>query len=97
MYQNLPLTLNLLANLNEYESSQVVDKVIGIARGMDDEDDTFDKWFKPDFQVIEIAPEDKMIAKELPTSYYIRNDSIVLSFPGEVPCAYVFSKAVERM
>jgi len=91
-----PHCLNSLANLNEYESSRVVDKVIGITREMAD-DETFHQWFKPDFQIINIESEDRMIAKELPTSYYIRNDSVVQTFQGEIPCAFLFSKIVENM
>lgn len=91
-----PHCLNSIANLNEYERLNVVDKVIGITRRKDNNRD-FNKWFNPTFAVIEIAPNEKMIAKELPTSYYIRNDSIIHIFQGEIPCAFVFSKIIAEI
>lgn len=89
-----PHCLNSIANINEYEKLKVVDKVIGITRKKINHDD-FNQWFNPKFTIIEIATEKKMIAKELPTSYYIRNDSIIQIYQGEMPCAFLFDKVIE--
>lgn len=84
-----PHCLNSVANLNQYEELKVVDKVIGIARGQMENED-FNRWFSPAFRIIEMPQGNKPIAKELPTSFYIKNDSIIEIFQGEIPCAYLF-------
>lgn len=91
-----PHCLNSIANLNEYEKAGVVDKVIGVARRKS-EDNDFNSWFKSNFTIVEISPDEKMIAKELPTSYYIRNDSVIQVFQGEIPCAFLFAKIIKQM
>ena len=92
-----PHCLNSIANLNEYERLRIVDKVVGVARSKNDDNMEFNKWFNTQFQIIEIAPDKKMIAKELPTVFYIRNDSIVHVFQGEVPCAFLFDQIVRKL
>ena len=58
-----PYCLNSIANLNEYESAGIVDKVIGITRGNAHDEKDFQQWFRPKFQIVNLSPEQKMIAK----------------------------------
>lgn len=89
-----PYCLNSIANLNEYENAGVVDKVIGITRGNINDEKAFQQWFRPKFQIINLPQGGKMVAKDLPTSYFIKNDSVILTYHGEIPCAFLFSKII---
>jgi hypothetical protein len=88
-----PHCLNSIANLKEYESSGVVDKVIGLAWGDSVVGNKFNERFNPNFSVENISMEKlSHLTTKFPTAYYIRNDSIVMEVSGELPCAYLFAK-----
>lgn len=91
-----PHCLNSIANLNQYEKLKVVDKVIGIAKKKDD-NKLFEHWFEPEFRIKEIEPSEKMITKDFPTSFYIRNDSVIKVIKGELPCALIFADEIENL
>jgi len=88
--------LNSIANLNNYESDGAVDKVLGITSGSEQEYSLFREKFSPTFQIINTPGKIQELAKELPTSYYIRNDSIMIDFSGEIPCSVVFSELINK-
>ncbi len=86
-----PHCLNSIANLNEYNRLHLADKIIGINRETLTDSVGFEHWFSPSFQIIK---SDKSVAKELPTVYYIRNDSIITALSGELPSAFIFSEII---
>lgn len=86
-----PHCLNSIANLNEYNRLHLADKILGINRETLTDSVGFEHWFSPSFQIIK---SDKAITKELPTLYYIRNDSIITTIIGELPSAFIFSEII---
>ncbi len=85
-----PHCLNSIANLKEYEQSGAVDKVIGLALGDSIVEKKFMEIFKPNFTVKNYSKKLLRLTNNFPTAYYIRNDSIVMEFLGELPCSYIF-------
>ncbi len=86
-----PHCLNSIANLKEYEQSGVVNKVIGLALGDSILERKFVEIFKPNFTIKNHSKELLRLTKNFPTIYYVRNDSIIMEFSGELPCSYVFN------
>jgi len=91
-----PHCLNSIANLKEYTKSGVVDKVIGLAFGDSISEKKFTETFEPNFPIKNYSNELLRLTNNFPTVYFIRNDSIVVEFSGELPCSYVFSKTILR-
>ncbi len=88
-----PHCLNSIANLQQYETSGVVDKVIGLAIEDTIAERKFLQFFKPQFPIKNI-PGNRLtqLTKHFPTSYIIRNDSLVNILPGELPTAFHLKK-----
>jgi hypothetical protein len=89
-----PHCLNSIANLKEYEQSGVVDKVVGLALGDSIVGTEFAKEFKPNFPIKNCSKELLRLTKEFPTAYYLKNDSVVMVFSGELPCSYILAKSI---
>ena len=85
-----PHCLNSIANLKEYEQSGIVDKVIGLALGDSIIEKKFTEIFKPNFIIKNYSKELLRLTNNFPMAYYIRNDSVVMEFSGELPCSYLF-------
>ncbi len=90
-----PHCLNSIANLNNYETSRVVDRVIAIAKGDAQAETHFREQFNPTFRIINNAKGLKSLTKDFPKSFYIVRDSIIVDFAGELPCPQVFSAAIQ--
>jgi len=88
-----PHCLNSIANLKEYEQSGVVDKVIGLALGDSIIEKKFTEIFKPNFTIKNCSKELLRLTSNFPTVYYVRNDSIIMEFSGELPCSYLFNQS----
>lgn len=92
-----PHCINSMGNIEQFEKFNVVDKVIGL--GVYDEDDTkdFRKVLMPSFCVTNYTFEQiANLTLEFPTTYFIRNDSIVDVIKGEVPSAYFYMKEASK-
>ena len=85
-----PHCLNSMANLKEYEQSGVVDKVIGLALGDSIIEKQFAEIFKPNFTIKNYSKELLRLTNNFPMAYYVRNDSVIMEFSGELPCSYLF-------
>ncbi len=88
-----PHCMNSIANLKEYVPAKAVDRVIAVAVGDSVDEALFRQEFKPNFSIV----TDKSVLKltnDFPKAYYIRHDSLITSFAGELPCAKVFKKAM---
>lgn len=90
-----PHCLNSIANLNLYEKKGVVDKVIGIAAGDEDEYAEFVSRFSPEFTIMKSSERIGELTDEYPKAFYVRNDSLMVDFSGEMPCAEVLSAMIE--
>ena len=88
-----PHCLNSIANLKEYEQSGAVDKVIGLALGDSIIEKEFTEIFKPNFPIKNYSKELLHLTRTFPIAYYVRNDSIVMKFSGELPCSYMFKSS----
>jgi len=87
-----PSCLNSIANLKEYEQSGVVDKVVGLALENPVAEEKFIEIFKPNFSITNCSKELLLrITTNLPTAYYIKNDSVMMALSGELPCGFLFN------
>jgi uncharacterized membrane protein YphA (DoxX/SURF4 family)/thiol-disulfide isomerase/thioredoxin len=93
-----PHCMNSIENLKQYESFGVVDKVIGLALEDSVAEQEFKKIFKPDFS-IQNYPAKKFfrLTNSFPVAYYIKNDSVIRKFSGELPCAYVMQTIMREI
>jgi len=88
-----PHCLNSIENLKQYETSGVVDKVIGIAVENSVAEKQFKEIFKPEFSIKNYPPKIFFrLTNTFPTVYYIKNDSVMAVLSGELPCSYVFKQ-----
>ena len=77
-----------IGNLNQYESSENIDKVIAFAVGDDRKDDLI-KYFNPTYEIKKCNYEDlTKLTKVSPTLFYIKNDSIKYVIMGAIPSLY---------
>ena len=84
-----PHCINSIGNIEQYERFGVVDAAIGLCVENIDAEAVFRDKFQPKFRILNY-PMDELtkLSYEFPTSYIIRNDSIVGMISGEVPSAY---------
>lgn len=76
-----PYCQNSVANVSQYKSMGVVDKVIGVAVRNPEGRERFDRLFHADFEILEISEMQMMrLTSTLPTVYRIRHDSIVSTY-----------------
>lgn len=77
-----------IGNLNQYESSENIDKVIAFAVGDDRKDDLI-TYFNPTYEIKKCNYEDlTKLTKVSPTLFYIKNDSIKYVIMGAIPSLY---------
>lgn len=80
-----PYCQNSVANVNQYLSMGVVDKVIGIAVEDPEGRERFDRLFDVDFEIQEISElKMVMLTGTLPAVWRIRQDTIISSYTGLV-------------
>jgi hypothetical protein len=82
--------MNSIENMKQYETSEAVDKVIGIALENPEAEKQFREIFKPGF-LIKNYPASTLfrLTNTFPQAYYIKNNSII-TLSGQLPCGYVF-------
>lgn len=91
-----PHCMNSIENLNQYERLGAVDKVIGLALYSDSlSKERFYDYFSPNFEVKEYNKVLMKLTNDLPTTYYVKNDTVEIAFPGELPCAPVFKSLLK--
>lgn len=89
-----PHCLNSIENLKQYEASGFVDKVIGIALTDSIKAKKFHEIFEPNFSIQEYPAKTLFkLTKTFPQTYLIKNDSIVLSFSGQLPSVHLLKNA----
>ncbi|MDR1592176.1 MAG: DoxX family protein [Prevotellaceae bacterium] len=90
-----PHCMNSIENLKQYESLDIVDKVIGIALEDTIAERKFREIFKPEF-VIKNYPAKILfrLTNSFPVAYYIKHNSIVAEISGELPCGYIFAQKI---
>jgi len=89
-----PHCLNSIENLKQYENTQIVDKIIGLAVQDSVNEIIFKQNFDVEFLIKNYDYQTlSSIVKGFPTSYYIQNDSIKKELLGEIPCAYNFKNS----
>ncbi|MDR0737964.1 MAG: hypothetical protein LBF39_02705 [Prevotellaceae bacterium] len=88
---------NSVANLNEYEKTGVVDKVVGLTLKDSIGEKYFIRHYQPAFPIIGCDIQ-KLLAfnNRFPTSYYIENSVIVKVFRGELPEGKKFFKKSKK-
>lgn len=88
-----PFCQNSVANVNQYLTMGVVDKVIGIALEDPEGRERFERLFDVDFEIQEISElKMVMLTGTLPTVWRIRQDSIINSYSGLVISPALFLK-----
>ncbi len=91
-----PHCMNSIENLNQYERLGAVDKVIGLALYNDSiTKQIFYNHFSINFKVKEYDMSLLKLTHDLPMTYYIKNDTVEIAFPGELPCAIVFKSILK--
>ncbi len=87
-----PHCLNSIANLQQYESAGIVDKVIGLAVADTINEPIFRNFFQPTFTIHNIAADSLFrLTNEFPVAYIIRNDSLLTATSGELPTALLLN------
>lgn len=92
-----PHCLNSIANLKEYEAFGVADRVVGLALGDSLQYQSFVDVFNPGFVIRNHSEELFQLTDSYPKAYYIKNNTILVELSGELPCALVFKKYLERI
>jgi hypothetical protein len=88
---------NSVANLNEYEKTGVVDRVVGLTLKDSIGEKYFIQNYQPAFPVVGCDVQ-KLLAfnSRFPTSYYVENNVIVKVFRGELPEGKKFFKKSKK-
>jgi len=87
-----PHCINSVGNLMLYQSSGLVDRIIGITPTPSVENDVVQSLFPPSTEIHYISKEEMAIlTKEIPTTLLIRNDSIVSIHRGYLPSHFLFT------
>ncbi len=90
-----PHCINSISNLNHYEKSGIVDKVIAIASENKQIQDEFYRFFNPTFNIEHTEKQNlQKLTKTFPIAFFIRNDSIVDVVSGELPSAFLFKSHI---
>lgn len=88
MSYNCSSCWDYIGNLNQYESSENIDKVIAFAVGDNKKDDLI-KYFNPKYEIKNCKYEDiSKLTKVSPTIFYIKNDTIKYVIMGAIPSLY---------
>ena len=92
-----PHCMNSIAHVEMYEKTGTVDKVIALAYDNDSiAHERFDHYFQPSFEITDYS--DKSLFKlthSFPKIYYIRNDSVIFEYTGEIPCSMILKSALK--
>ncbi len=90
-----PHCINSISNLNHYEKSGIVNKVIALAVENKQLQNEFNDFFNPTFKIKHIEKQKlHKLTKAFPVAYFIRNDSIIDIVSGELPSAFLFKKHI---
>lgn len=93
-----PHCLNSIENLKQYEKTETVDKVIGLALNDSVHNAVFKQNFNPKFEIKNYDLEDiTLLAQGLPYVYYIKNNVVQLELMGELPCLYNFNQLYSHL
>ena len=88
-----PYCQNSVANVNQYKTMGVVDKIIALTIEDPQGRERFDRLFDVDFEIHEISElRMAMLTGTLPAIYHIRHDTIVNSYTGSVVSPSLFLK-----
>ena len=80
-----PYCQNSIGNVNQYLSMGVADKVIGLAVEDTVARNRFNRIFETNFEIREIsALQMYNLSRTLPTTFFIRHDSIIMQYTGMV-------------
>ena len=92
-----PHCMNSIANLEMYEKTGAVDKVIALAYDNDSTaHERFDEYFQPSFEIIDYPDKSLFkLSNSFPKVYYVRNDSVIVEFTGEIPCSMIFKSLLK--
>ncbi|MDR0710878.1 MAG: hypothetical protein LBF67_00835 [Prevotellaceae bacterium] len=90
--------LNSIENLKQYESFGVVDKVVALSFAADSlAMQRFHSMFNPIFPIKHYPLQQlSRLTADLPTAYYIKNDTIRLEIRGTLPCGYVLQRQLHK-
>lgn len=94
-----PHCMNSIANLEMYEKTGIVNKVIALAY---DNDTTakqnFEDYFNPTFEIKDYTKDSIFtLTHSFPRIYYIKNDTVTLEFSGELPSGIIFKSFLENI
>lgn len=92
-----PHCLNSIENLKQYDKSKTVDRIIAIGSGLEDDKKVFFEEFKFDFPLYELSSDSmKLLVDGVPTSFYIKHDTIVEIIPGSLPSHVLFKRYLQK-
>jgi len=94
-----PHCYNSIENLKQYESMNVVDKVVGISYFANPAGiQKFDSIFHPNFEIRTFHPVQLFdLTNTFPHSYYIKNNRIKMKIDGVLPCGYLLQHEFNKM
>lgn len=87
-----PHCMNSMANLKEYESSGVVDKVVGLALADTLARVEFQRIFQPNFEIVDCDDRLLGLTNKFPRTYVIKDGKVIYESGGTLPSAYVLGK-----
>lgn len=92
-----PHCSNSIQNFRDYKLHGMVDSVIAITSPNKKQQEIFNDFFKPDFTIIQLS-KDKLssIVQYFPTTFFIRNDTIVKVVQGELSSPYSEYKRIQK-
>lgn len=92
-----PHCLNSIGNVEQYQRFGLVDKIIGLAPEDNKSERLFRSVFSPTFDIYTFPIDTIMqLSSSFPKAFYIRNDSIISVYEGQIPSAY-FSTPITRL
>lgn len=78
-----PYCINSINNIDQYEQTGVVDKVIGLVAEDSVSSAFFYNYFSPSFEIRELPMEQMMrFCRSLPTSFFLHGDTITNAYEG---------------
>jgi len=88
-----PHCLNSIENVNKYVENGVVDKVIGLGTGSEEQKSEFYEYFKPKFEVRHLERKDfATISTKVPIIFFVKNDSIKFIINNVAPSVLTLEK-----